>query len=1000
VRIDQAQRIDILGRLDAIGTAAQPIVFAAKQAAPTAGYWRALLFRSGSSASRVSYATISHGGQNHSYSGYSSIYVDGSSPTFDHVTVTNSATSGIKVVGAAAAPTITNSTITANIGSGVRVEAPAMATITDTILSNNGFAIEAWANSRLAGLTGLTVSGNGGGAKDGVAHNGGTITGAETWLPGIEWHLWEDLFVGSNTNTAASLTIAAGTTVRMDQYQKIDTFGQLSAVGSPALPILITSKHATPTAGYWRAILLRPGSSPSSQLAYLTLAYGGRNDVYSGLSSLYVEGCTPVLDHISVLNSQTNGLRAVNAGALLVRNAVFAGNGSNGIENSTPTLPIQAELSYWSSASGPGGAGGGAGQGISAGVTFQPWLLAPPAPVHYFSAATTRNSTFNPSLGVPFKTDFTSTLAGAWSATVRDGVSSVVRTLAGSGSAATVIWDGKDSSGSVLPAGTYTVDLESTAGSGEIAAPARSRAVLDPTRQLTIIGSALSQAFFSPNGDAVQDATAFSGGFSFDDVDWQLDVRDAGNASVRSASGNGDSFAFSWDGRNGAGVLQPDGPYTLVAVGSIGSASGTASVPTVLDNTPPLSVISSPSAGQVLSNVYQNGSTDVSVLGTATDTNFTSWTSEYGAGVAPAAWTALRTATAPLVSGEVGPWLTAPLPNGAYVLRLRAADKAGNLSSAAVATTVGNFKAAQSLLEFNPSNAQSQTYTSTVPFALSETLVIKNASGQIVRTLVPNVSRPAGDYADTWNGRNDSNVLVPDGPYFYVATASAGTSSMTWDLSSAYLANWSEITHNLPIQAFDPFNNSPMTVTYNFSSPARVSIALSQSSVLYQGNCNPPQFCIVTEEYQESGLHTVTWASVDATGAFRGDILGIGIVADRNQFAKNAVIAYGSKPRVTNVRVTPPVFGPAVGSQQVEFDLTTNLSQPVQVAVSFLNQSSLSTLRTITVPVQPPGHVTVPWDGRANNGMFVAPGYYTVTVVVTDALGNESRGQILTTIQY
>ena len=34
------------------------------------------------------------------------------------------------------------------------------------------------------------------------------------------------------------------------------------------------------------------------------------------------------------------------------------------------------------------------------------------------------------------------------------------------------------------------------------------------------------------------------------------------------------------------------------------------------------------------------------------------------------------------------------------------------------------------------------------------------------------------------------------------------------------------------------------------------------------------------------------------------------------------------------------------------------------------------------------------------DGMLVAPGYYTVTVVVTDTLGNKSRGQILTTIQY
>ncbi len=78
----------------------------------------------------------------------------------------------------------------------------------------------------------------------------------------------------------------------------------------------------------------------------------------------------------------------------------------------------------------------------------------------------------------------------------------------------------------------------------------------------------------------------------------------------------------------------------------------------------------------------------------------------------------------------------------------------------------------------------------------------------------------------------------------------------------------------------------------------------------------------------------------------------------------------------------------------------TYQNQPAQVSVTFFNQTSLSTLRTITGTLGGSGHLTIPWDGRADNGMLVAPGRYTVTVLVTDARGTQIRGQILTTIQY
>jgi len=174
---------------------------------------------------------------------------------------------------------------------------------------------------------------------------------------------------------------------------------------------------------------------------------------------------------------------------------------------------------------------------------------------------------------------------------------------------------------------------------------------------------------------------------------------------------------------------------------------------------------------------------DLSVTGTATDTNLTNWGLDYGPGASPSSWTSIATGTAAVSNGALGTWQTGLPANGTYTVRLQVWDRAGTRSVAANTVTVGNFKVSQSAMESNAGAGGTVTYTSAVPFALTETLVVKNKQGQVVRTLA-NLQRAAGSYADPWNGRNDAGTLVPDGPYFYVATVTDGTNSLTWDLST------------------------------------------------------------------------------------------------------------------------------------------------------------------------------------------------------------------------
>jgi hypothetical protein len=423
LKMDLYRHMFVSGTLTAIGTQAQPISFTATST--SAGYWETITFLSTASASRLSYVTVSKGGRNVAGSGFALIEVSGSSPTFDHLTLSESGTYGMKVSGAAAAPSLSNSSVQSNAWAGISVSGNATLTVTDTALLNNGdYAMEVYANCRIAGFTGMTASGNGGTSKNGIVHRGGTVTTAEVWLPGLTWFLTADLNIGSPTVPDASLTVGAGLTLKMDLYRHIFAYGTLTAVGTPAQPITFTSVSAV--AGYWETVSLLSTAS-QSRLSYVTMSYGGRNVAGSGLALIEVIGSSPVFDHLTLTDSATSGIRASDTSALSITNSRFARNAWGGITNLTPSVPFQARLNYWDASTGPSGQGAGTGQSVSTGVLFEPWLVAVPSQPEFVSTASVINRTFSPSKQIYTRLDFAEALEGPWTLTYKNsgGVSAL-----------------------------------------------------------------------------------------------------------------------------------------------------------------------------------------------------------------------------------------------------------------------------------------------------------------------------------------------------------------------------------------------------------------------------------------------------------------------------------------------------------------------------------------------------------------------------------------------
>jgi hypothetical protein len=239
-------------------------------------------------------------------------------------------------------------------------------------------------------------------------------------------------------------------------------------------------------------------------------------------------------------------------------------------------------------------------------------------------------------------------------------------------------------------------------------------------------------------------------------------------------------------GRGSRDAVSPaSGPWrwalVRVVAGSILALApiGTSPAPTEQGGAGPQVSLHAPRSGSTISNVSEGGATAVAVSGTVGGVGLIRWTLDAGPGEAPSSWTRIAEGAAPVAGHSLGVWRTGTLANGPYVLRLQAWDLAGRGRETRVPVTLANFSLRQDRLELNATGGGVVTYTSVVPFPLTETLVIKDGTGRVVRML-PDAPRPAGTHADAWDGRDDAGARLPDGPYFVVATVTDGTHTTTW----------------------------------------------------------------------------------------------------------------------------------------------------------------------------------------------------------------------------
>ncbi|MDR0375872.1 MAG: OmpA family protein [Treponema sp.] len=171
----------------------------------------------------------------------------------------------------------------------------------------------------------------------------------------------------------------------------------------------------------------------------------------------------------------------------------------------------------------------------------------------------------------------------------------VVKTIElGTTPSKTAVWNGLDDAGNLCSDDTYLYRVSCVDLAGNSTEVTSVGFKLDTSKTEIIL--AASPAYFSPNGDRVQDAVMVTPSVKSQAsvISYDMVIKDESGAVVRSFNGRALPTSFVWDGKNDAGGVCPDGSYTAVldAVSANGAKTVATAPRFILDTKPPEASVS------------------------------------------------------------------------------------------------------------------------------------------------------------------------------------------------------------------------------------------------------------------------------------------------------------------------------------------------------------------------------------------------------------------------
>ncbi len=172
-----------------------------------------------------------------------------------------------------------------------------------------------------------------------------------------------------------------------------------------------------------------------------------------------------------------------------------------------------------------------------------------------------------------------------WRIEIRDVRGRTVRTLAGTALPPSVVFDGADERGTILPDGQYRAVLIVSYAGGQ--RPETASPIITLNTQPPRATVSVARTRFSPDGDGRRDTVeVFQSGTA--DVTWVGSLTNPSGATVLTQTWEDELRSFVWDGTDRSGRVLPDGTYTYVlsSTDPAGNTGTSRPVRIVLDTRP------------------------------------------------------------------------------------------------------------------------------------------------------------------------------------------------------------------------------------------------------------------------------------------------------------------------------------------------------------------------------------------------------------------------------